>query len=242
MKFKSVIVLFAAVSFLTACEKVSETNGIDKAESITSDLGNITSVASITSTTNNETTIKANEKTEKSTDNYNVEYGENGEDTITSETFNEIITEVSETTVSENLDDSTLWEHIEIEPQCAPSFGFSFDLPGDWGYESVQTDDEATSCISVYIKPNTESSGFITIEYSRGGIGVCGTNLNEENIVFNGYSAVKGTYGGSDNWDFIFLNDDYSGCGVFNNASEWYDDHADEIEHILSTVEFKLYK
>ena len=240
MKIKSVIALFAAVSFLTACGKVSETNGLDKAESSTPDLGTITSVANIPSS---EATVNVSEKAEQMTDMDGVEYGDYGEDTVTSKANNKTTAEVSETnTVSENSDDPTLWEHIEIEPQCGPSFGFSFDLPDGWSYESVQTDDEATSCISVYFKPNTESNGFITIEYSRGGIGVCGTNLNEENIVFNGYSAVKGTYGDSDNWDFIFLNDDYSGCGVFNNASEWYDDHADEIELILSTVEFKLYE
>lgn len=240
MKIKSVIALFAAVSFLTACEKVSETSGLDKAESSTPDLGIITSVENIPS---NETTVKVSEKSEKLTDIDGVKHKDYDETTVTSEANNETMAEVSETnTVSENLDDPTLWEHIEIEPQCAPSFGFSFDLPDGWSYESVQTDDEATSCISVYFKPNTESSGFITIEYSRGGIGVCGTNLNEESIVFNGYSAVKGTYGGSDNWDFIFLNDDYFGCAVLNNAGEWYDNYADEIEYILSTVEFKLYE
>ncbi|MGN0552893.1 MAG: hypothetical protein ACI4I1_05885 [Oscillospiraceae bacterium] len=239
MKIKGVIALFAVVSFLTACEKVSDTSGLDKAEISTSDLGNITSAEIIPSS---ETTVKVSEKTEKLTDIDIAEVGAHSETTTTSEANSVIITEVSETTVSENLDDPTLWEHIEIEPQCAPSVGFSFDLPDDWSYESVQTDDVATSCISVYLKPNTESNGFITIEYSRGGIGVCGTNLNEENIVFNGYSAVKGTYGDSDNWDFIFLNDDYWGCAVLNNASEWYDDHADEIEYILSTVEFKLYE
>lgn len=239
MKIKSVIALFAAAAFLTACEKVSDTSGLDKAESSTPDLGYITSAASSPS---NETTVIVSEKTEQMTDIDGVEFGVHSEATTTSEANNVIITEVSETTVSENLDDPTLWEHIEIEPQCGPSFGFSFDLPDGWSYESVQTDDEATSCISVYIKPNTELNGFITIEYSRGGIGVCGTNLNEESIVFNGYSAVKGTYGDSDNWNFIFLNDDYFGCAVFNNSGEWYDKYEEEIEYILSTVEFKLYE
>lgn len=240
MKIKSVIALFAAVSFLTACEKVSKTSGLDKAESSTPDLGIITSVADIPS---NETTVKASEKTEKLTDFDGVKHKDYDETTVTSEANNETMAEVSETnTVSENSDDPTLFEHIEIEPQCGPSFGFSFDLPDGWSYEFAQTCDEPTSSTSAYLKPDTESDGFITIEYSQGGIGVCGTNLNEESIDFNGYSAVKGTYDGSDNWDFIFLNDDYSGCAVLNNASEWYDDHADEIELILSTVEFKLYE
>ncbi|MGN1304871.1 MAG: hypothetical protein ACI4YB_07535 [Oscillospiraceae bacterium] len=240
MKIKSVIALLAAVSFLTACGKVSETSGLDKAESSTPNVGTITSVANIPS---NETTVKVSEKTEKSTDINGVAYGNYNETPITSEANNETMTEASETnTVSENSDTPTLWEHIEIEPQCGPSIGFSFELPDGWSYEAVQTDDEATSCISVYIKPNTESNGFITIEYTRGGIGVCGTNLNEESIDFNGHSAIKGTYDSLENWSFIFLNDDYDGCAVFNNAGEWYDKYEDDIELILSTVEFKLYE
>lgn len=243
MKIKSVIALFAAVSFLTACEKVSDTSGLDKAESSTPDLGIITSVANIPS---NETTVKVSEKTERtyeSTDIDGVEHGDYGEDTITSEANNETMTEVSETnTVSDNLDDPILCEHIEIEPQCGPSFGFSFDLPDGWSYEAAQTEDEPTSSTSAYLKPDNESEGRIVIEYTEGGLGICGTNLHEESIDFNGHSATKGTYDSSDNWDFIFLNDDYIGCAVFNNAGEWYDNYADEIEYILSTVEFKLYE
>lgn len=155
-------------------------------------------------------------------------------------TSTEEILEASETNDIE--DTQTICEHIEIEPQCGPSFGFSFDLPDDWSYEAVQTCDEPTSSTSAYLKPDNESDGFITIEYSQGGIGICGTNLQEESIDFNGHSATKGTYDSSENWSFIFLNDDYTGCAVLNNAGEWYDDHADEIEYILSTVEFRLYE
>lgn len=155
----------------------------------------------------------------------------------------EINTSAEETLETNDIEDKhTSREHILIEPQCGPSFGFSFDLPDGWSYEAAQTDDEPTSSTAAYLKPDNESEGRIIIEYSEGGIGICGTNLHEESIVFNGYSAVKGTYGDSDNWDFIFLNDDYVGCAVLNNAGEWYDDHADEIEYILSTVEFMLYE
>lgn len=155
--------------------------------------------------------------------------------TSTEETF--------ETLETNDIEDKqTSREHILIEPQCGPSFGFSFDLPDGWSYEAVQTEDEPTSSTSAYLKPDNESEGRIIIEYTESGIGICGTNLNEEIIVFNDYSAVKGTYHNSDNWDFIFLNGDYSGCAVLNNASEWYDDYEDEIEYILSTVEFMLYE
>lgn len=137
----------------------------------------------------------------------------------------------------------TKYEYYTVEPQCTPSFGISFELPYDWSYEAVQTDDEPTSSISVYIKPNAESDGCITIEYTRDGLAFCGTGLEREDIDFNGHSAWKGTYDSSENWDFILLNDDdYEGCAVLNQAYDWYDKYADEIEYILSTIEFVRYE
>lgn len=135
------------------------------------------------------------------------------------------------------------YEYWEVEPQCKPSSGVSFELPYDWSYETVQTDDEPTSSVSVYIKPNAESDGCITIEYTRDGLAFCGTGLERKDIDFNGHSAWKGTYDGSENWDFILLNDDdYEGCAVLNQAYDWYNKYADEIEYILSTIEFRKYE
>lgn len=149
-------------------------------------------------------------------------------------------TEESTAEISE-IDDEMQYEACSVRPQCAPSFGIDFELPYDWNYEAVQTDDEPTSCISVYLKPNTEADGRIILEYTKGGIGFCGTGLHQENIDFNGYSAVKGAYDGSDRWDFILLNDEFEGCTVINDTNDWYDKYANEIEYILSTVEFIKY-
>ena len=158
---------------------------------------------------------------------------------ITNITANENFVSKTEIKTSENEYFPTTYECI---PQCAPSMSIIFAIPDGWSYETVQTNDAPTSSISVYLKPNAEADGHITLEYIKDGIGFCGTGLHQESIDFNGYSAVKGVYDGSDKWDFILLNDEFEGCAVLNNANEWYDKYADEIEYILSTVEFRKFE
>ncbi len=158
---------------------------------------------------------------------------------ITNITANENFVSKTEIKTSENEYFPTTYECI---PQCAPSMSITFAIPDGWSYETVQTNDDPTSSISVYLKPNAEADGHITLEYIKDGIGFCGTGLHQESIDFNGYSAVKGVYDGSDKWDFILLNDEFEGCAVLNNANEWYDKYADEIEYILSTVEFRKFE
>ncbi len=221
MKIKNIIALLAAVSLLTACGKVSNES---KTEIQTHD-------ASVSAEENSD-----NEKATIPSDYDGAEYWDADGNPITLADTEESTAEISE------VDDEIQYEACSVRPQCAPSFGIDFELPYDWSYETVQTDDEPTSCISVYLKPNTEADGRIILEYTKGGIGFCGTGLHQENIDFNGYSAVKGAYDGSDKWDFILLNDEFEGCAVLNNANEWYDEYADEIEYILSTVEFRKFE
>ena len=95
--------------------------------------------------------------------------------------------------------------------------------------------------ISVYLKPNSEADGSITLEYTKDGIEVSDAALSEIETEFNGYSATEGTYLCSEQWDHIFLKGDYEGCAVLNNTTGWYDKYANEIEYILSTVEFIKY-
>ena len=73
------------------------------------------------------------------------------------------------------------------------------------------------------------------------GFGVCGTGLEQEEIVFNGHSAWKGTYDNSRYWSFIALQDDLRDCVVINSAADtWYGDYEAIVNEILETVEFKL--
>lgn len=128
----------------------------------------------------------------------------------------------------------------EVVPQCAPSTGFSFELPAGWSYTSAQTEDEPTSSISAYLSLDNEAEGTITIEYSKN-FAVCGTGLVQKPIDFNGYSATQCYYDGSENWSFIMLDGEYTDCVIINNAP-WYDDYANDIEKILSSVKFRHYE
>ena len=221
MKIKNIIALLAAVSLLTACGKVSNES---KTEIQTHD-------ASVSAEENSD-----NEKATIPSDYDGAEYWDADGNPITLADTEESTAEISE------VDDEMQYEACSVRPQCAPSFGVDFELPYDWSYETSQTDDDPTSSISIYLKPDAEADGRITLEYTKGGIVFCGTGLHQENIDFNGCSAVKGTYDNSDKWDFILLNDEFEGCAVLNNANEWYDEYADEIEYILSTVEFRKFE
>lgn len=106
--------------------------------------------------------------------------------------------------------------------------------------QNVQTEDEPTSSISAYLSPDNEAEGTITIEYSKN-FAVCGTGLVQKPIDFNGYSATQCYYDGSENWSFIMLDGEYTDCVIINNAP-WYDDYANDIEKILSSVKFRHYE
>ena len=144
---------------------------------------------------------------------------------------------VQATEATEASEDEAQNAQAEVVPQCAPSTGFSFELPAGWSYTSAQTEDEPTSCISAYLSPDNEAEGTITIEYSKN-FAVCGTGLVQKPIDFNGYSATQCYYDGSENWSFIMLDGEYTDCVIINNAP-WYDDYANDIEKILSSVKFR---
>lgn len=217
MKFQKILMAMALAVCLTACGKSNETtysNGVNYEDS---------------DITFSDTAAQENETNEETSDDGDSD----GNTIIQTEPAND---------VSETDKTNVCYELIEIEPQCKPSMGFSFELPTYWTYEEVQSDDIPTSEISVSIKPgDTDLDGRITIEYVNGGLGVCGTGLERKAIDFGGYTATQGFYDGNKVWSFIMLDDDYWGCAILNSA-EWYDSYADIIDHILSTVEFKYYE
>ena len=140
-------------------------------------------------------------------------------------------------TVSDVRSDIFEGEFVEIKPQCPPSYGVSFWLPTGWIYEVVQSDDEPTSDLVVSIRPEfPETEGVITLQYSKG-FAVCGTGLEQKEITFNGHPARQGFYDGNPMWSFIVLTDP-DDCVIINNAENWYEEYEEEINQILSTVEF----
>ncbi|MBQ6426349.1 MAG: hypothetical protein IJJ92_06110 [Clostridia bacterium] len=132
-------------------------------------------------------------------------------------------------------------ELIEVKPQCPPSYGVTFRLPADWTCEVIQSDDEPTSDLVVSIKPKqANSEGAISISHMTG-FGVCGTGLVQKEMEFNGHPARQGFYDGNALWSFIALEDPKD-CVIMNSAENWYEEYEEEINQILSTVEFVYYE
>lgn len=133
------------------------------------------------------------------------------------------------------------YQHIEIEPQSKPSFGFSFELPDSLTYEIVETEDEPTGHLTAEIRPKDSDASIITVEYTEQ-FAVCGTGLERKTIDFNGYPAAQGFYDGSDMWSFIALTEDYDGCVILMNDPDLFTQYADEMDIILQTLHFRYYE
>ncbi len=134
------------------------------------------------------------------------------------------------------------YQHIEIEPECGPAYGFSFELPTGWRYEGSQTEDDPTGHIITVLLPQNSDTPVITIEYNSGGLGVCGTDLIEKTIDFNGHTATQGFFNGDEMWGFIALDGDYNGCIIKMNDSDLYNEYAEDVDLILQTLNFRFYE
>lgn len=146
----------------------------------------------------------------------------------------ETMDENSEQTVKEG------WQKVEIDPSTGSKKYISFMLPEDWNYEIVNSEDYPISDLLISFHPKDKTDGSISVGYMTG-FGVCGTGLEQEEIVFNGHSAWKGKYDNSRYWSFIALQDDLRNCVVINSAADtWYGDYEAIVNEILETVEFKL--
>ena len=144
-------------------------------------------------------------------------------------------------TVSDVGSDKFEGEFIEIKPQCPPSYGISFWLPTGWTYSGMQSDDDPTSDLVVSIRPEVPGTeGAITLQHIKG-FAVCGTGLEQKDIVFNGHPAWQGFYDGQSLWSHIILKDPKD-CVIINDAENWYEEYEEEINQILSTVEFVYYE
>ena len=145
-------------------------------------------------------------------------------------------------TMNENSEQTVKagWQKVEVDSSTGSKKYISVMLPDDWKYEIVHSDDYPISDLTISIYPKERNDGCISIGYMTG-FGVCGTGLEQEEIVFNGHSAWKGTYDNSGYWSFIALQDDLRDCVVINSAADtWYGDYEAIVNEILETVEFKL--
>ena len=126
--------------------------------------------------------------------------------------------------------------HVEVLPKHGPAYGISFDLPEGWTYEITQTDDEPTTTLSIILRPEAVQNGDITLTYSKY-FAVCRNCVDLKDVSFNGLDAVQAMFIGHSRWDFITLKE-HRGCVIINSAESWYDSYAEDIDALLSSVEF----
>ncbi len=160
------------------------------------------------------------------------------------ETIPQVVSGISDDVPNSSPEGQQNYEIITIKPECGPSMGFSFGLPSGWRYECIMTEDDPTSRINVTLWSEDSSDtdgGYLRIEYSQSGYGICGTFLEEKSIDFNGCPASQGFYDGSEVWNFITLGGEYEGCAIFNELAD-YEKYSDSVDIILSTLKIKKYE
>ena len=126
--------------------------------------------------------------------------------------------------------------HVEVLPKHGPAYGISFDLPAGWSYKITQTEDEPTTNLSIILRPEAVENGDITVAYQKS-FAVCRNCVDLKDISFNGLDAVQAMFVGNSLWDFITLRNQ-RGCVIINSAGAWYNTYAEDIESLLSSVEF----
>ena len=107
-------------------------------------------------------------------------------------------------------------------------------IPRDWKYEIEQEKDSGSFCISFW--PEEETEGKIKMWYHNF-FGVCGTGLEEEEIVIGAYKARKGIYWGEKMWNFIsFVDTPGSYVAINEGAHKWGENYVEQAMQILSTI------
>lgn len=130
-------------------------------------------------------------------------------------------------------------ENVTVKSRSADiPFMFSFDLPSGWTYR-ITADDAENKILTVSVWPEEqdEDAGNIVIEYTAF-FGVCGTGLEQKEMVFNGIPAHQGFYDGSPIWDFISLDGDYAGCVILNFGKSWGSEYEPFVNTVLYSLQF----
>ncbi len=134
-----------------------------------------------------------------------------------------------------HADPGTAGTLVEVRPQSFPGYGISLRLPESWTYQVYGAGEPI-----VGIRPEgAGAEGEITLRHDER-FGVCGTGLEQKEILFNGHKALQGFYDGQERWSFIVLDAPENGV-IINSAGDWFPEYEEEIGQILSTVQFVYY-
>jgi len=147
----------------------------------------------------------------------------------------------------------TVSDQPEIVTYGKDYANITLSLPKDWEYEIEDTENDQDFlqdfCIAFW--PKEASEGKIKVWYYYN-FGVCGTGLEEKEILIGNRKAYQGTYDGRPVWEFIYFKDTPPGAYVaqtewsretvtqngYTIETTWWDIYGDEVMEILATAKF----
>ena len=108
-------------------------------------------------------------------------------------------------------------------------------LPESWEY-AVTSFAENENAAGILFWPRGYSDAALRFEYHPNRFGVCGTDLEETEMILGGRSVWIGTYVPEPVWSFIALGDDFAVVGSGHEI--WWDEYGEIAMEILNTAEF----
>lgn len=109
----------------------------------------------------------------------------------------------------------------------------SLTIPDNWEYEVLKGESDTDYCIGIW--PEGEE-GRLKLLYTDF-FGICGTDLETEDITLGDYKAYTCTYSNTSLWEFIIFYDTQGSYVVMNEGAEkWWSRYGEEAMEILATV------
>ena len=143
---------------------------------------------------------------------------------------NQIKTNISQVTNADEKPDLM----FVVSEKTVSHRNISLTIPDNWEYEILKGESDTDYCIAFW--PKGETEGRLKLSYCEF-FGICGTDLETEDITIGDYNAYTCTYGNDALWEFIIFYDTQGSYVVLNaGAEKWWSRYGEEAMEILSTV------
>lgn len=128
-------------------------------------------------------------------------------------------------------------ETVQVEFTCESGM-IVVQLPVDWQWEVDEITEDAYA-VGISFRPGTETEGWLRLQYYPSLFGVCGTGLEQQDIIFaNGQAGRLGFYDGRESWSFISFYPDVQNYALTVDGADWVMACEQQIFDILATVQF----
>ena len=127
-------------------------------------------------------------------------------------------------------------ETVQVEFACDGAM-IVVQLPTDWQWEVDEITEDAYA-MGISFRPGTETEGWLRLQYYPSLFAVCGTGLEQQDIIFaNGQAGRLGFYDGREAWSFISFYPDVQNYALTVDGADWIMDYEQRIFDILGTAE-----